>query len=310
MKKRIAVGTRGSALALRQAELVVRALQEHHRGVVFEKKVIRTLGDRVSSLPLSRIGGRGLFVKEIENALLEGEIDMAVHSVKDLPARLPPGLILAAVPLREDPRDAWVSPRGRRLVELSPGDRVGTSSLRRAAQLLHYRPGLRIVPLRGNLHTRLRKAEELEGIVVALAGMRRLGLEEQVTEVLSPALCLPAVGQGALGVEVRLADEEAQELARPLNHLPTFRAVAAERSFLDRVEGGCQVPVAARAVEEGGSLFLAGMVAGVGGEPFFYDEMQGAAERADELGRALADRLRQAGAAAVLDQLREGGKRR
>ena len=235
-------------MALRQAEEVKDLLLQLHPGLEVELVKIRTTGDKITEAPLARIGSKGIFVKEIEEALLRGEIDLAVHSMKDLPTRLPPGLTIGAVPPREDPRDALVSRDGRHLHELPPGVKIGTSSLRRRVQLLRIKASWQIVPLRGNLDTRLRKLREgeVEAIVVASAGLRRLGLQHQARQLLPPELLLPAAGQGALAVECREGDG-VMELLGPLNHPQTALEVRAERAFLERMGGGCQVPMGALA---------------------------------------------------------------
>ena len=261
------IGTRGSALALWQAEWVKSQLLSGERELVVELVIIKTTGDKILDVPLAKVGGKGLFVKEIEEALLQGRADLAVHSVKDMPAELPEGLHLAAMPRREDPRDALISKNGAGLDKLPHRARVGTSSLRRAAQLLHLRPDLRIETLRGNVDTRLRKLESegLDAIVLAAAGLKRMELSQVISEYLEPERILPAVGQGALGIETRIADLSTNEIVASLIHQQTVTTVRAERAFLKRLEGGCQVPIGAYATMEGETLILTGMVADLKG---------------------------------------------
>ncbi|MDP2952425.1 MAG: hydroxymethylbilane synthase, partial [Chloroflexota bacterium] len=233
MRSPVICGSRGSPLALHQTQQVLDRLQAGYAGVQFQLKVIRTEGDRDRRRPLSEMGGRGVFVRELETALLRKEIDMAVHSLKDLPTQTPPGLVLAAFSEREEFRDALVSPRwGCPLAELPPGASLGTGSPRRAAQLLAFRPDLKMVELRGNVDTRLRKAQDLDGIIVAAVGLERLGYQGSITQYLPPDMCLPAPGQGALAVEVRADDEDMKTLVSAADHLPTRQAVVAERAFL------------------------------------------------------------------------------
>ena len=294
-------------MALRQAEEVKDLLLQLHPGLEVELVKIRTTGDKITEAPLARIGSKGIFVKEIEEALLRGEIDLAVHSMKDLPTRLPPGLTIGAVPPREDPRDALVSRDGRYLHELSPGVKIGTSSLRRRVQLLRIKASWQIVPLRGNLDTRLRKLREgeVEAIVVASAGLRRLGLQHQARQLLPPELLLPAAGQGALAVECREGDG-VMELLGPLNHPQTALEVRAERAFLERMGGGCQVPMGALARSVQGQVRLRGMVSSLDGRRFFVGEEEGLG--AEEVGRRLAERLLREGAEKVLEEIYAEGE--
>lgn len=253
----IIVGTRQSALALTQTGQVIEQLEklclEHGIPIAFEIRKIVTRGDRILDVTLSKVGGKGLFVKEIEQALLDGEIDMAVHSMKDMPWELPDGLVLGCVPTRVDPRDCLVSRDGAGLAALPAGAKVGTSSLRRSSQLRHARPDLAIEPIRGNIDSRLRKLETegFAAIVLAAAGLARIGWKDRASEFLPPEVCLPAVGQGALGIECRGDDKELLELLSLYNDRSTALAVAAERSFLGRLNGGCQVPIGAHAVQVG-----------------------------------------------------------
>ncbi|MCD6293577.1 MAG: hydroxymethylbilane synthase, partial [Deltaproteobacteria bacterium] len=239
----IRIGTRGSKLALRQSEWIKKQLEMRHSGIRVDLIKIKTTGDKILDTPLSKIGGKGLFVKEIEEALLESRVDVAVHSMKDVPAQLPKDLMLSTFPPREDPSDALIAEGECRLNQLPKGTKVGTSSLRRGAQLLHFRPDLKLVPLRGNVDTRLNKLKsgDLQAIILATAGLNRLGLSNVITQTIPFHQLLPAVGQGALGLEVRRGDRETIDLLDFLNHEDTQTAVAAERAFLKTLEGGCQV---------------------------------------------------------------------
>lgn len=262
MTRKLIVATRKSQLALAQTRAWVRSF-EQATGVVTEELLVTTSGDRVQDVPLSSIGGKGLFVKEIEEALRDGRADLAVHSSKDLPAELAPSLVIGCIPEREDPRDVVVTRSGSSFDALPPKSRVGTSSLRRQTFLRTLRPDLEYVPLRGNVDTRLRKCAEgvVDAIVLARAGLRRLGLDDRATEVLDPSRCLPAVGQGALAIERRADDAEVADLLSRLSHADTAIAVAAERGVMTAVEGSCQVPVAAYGVRDGESLWLRAMLA-------------------------------------------------
>jgi hydroxymethylbilane synthase len=259
MKKTWTVGTRGSKLALRQTQMVVDALREANPGHEFPIRTIRTTGDTVWDRPLAQIGGKGLFVKEIEEELVHGGIDIAVHSMKDLPAELAAGLVIGAVMVREDPRDAFVSTRLTSISELHGGNRVGTGSTRRKAQLRRYCDGVQVVPLRGNVDTRLRKLteERLDGIILAAAGIRRLGLEQVITEIIPSDIMVPTAGQGAIGIEIRRGDEAAGLLGS-LNHERTHREIAMERAVQGAVGGGCSIPLGihARIEDDGIDLSL------------------------------------------------------
>ncbi len=310
----LVIGTRGSQLALWQANHVADRLRAVFPDVSVRLETIKTTGDKILDVPLAEVGGKALFVKEIEEALLEGRVDLAVHSMKDVPTDLPLGLAIVAITERADPFDVLISRTGARLTDLPAGARVGTSSLRRQAQLLHHRPDLTIVGLRGNLDTRLRKleGEGLDAIVLAAAGVKRLGWMERITEFLSPEVCLPAIGQGALGIEScepraesREAGTEARvvEMARVLDHHETHLAVLAERAFLRRLEGGCQVPFAAHAALNGGRILLRGLVASPDGRRLVRGEGGGAAEEAEAVGCALAEDLLGRGAAEILQAI-------
>ena len=263
MSGRVVVATRRSKLALAQARAWMQELAASHEGLEIDELHVTTTGDRVQDRALNEIGGKGLFIKEVEEALLDQRADLAVHSMKDVPAELAPSLRIGCVPRREDPRDVVVTRDGRLLEELPGGSRVGTSSLRRGVQLSAWRPDLEIVPLRGNVDTRLGKCAEgeVEAVVLARAGLTRLGLLDRVTETLDPERCLPAVGQGALAVEQRADDERIAAILAPLTDAETALTVAAERDVMIAVEGSCQVPVAAYAMRQGDKLWLRGMLA-------------------------------------------------
>jgi hydroxymethylbilane synthase len=287
------LGTRGSKLALHQSEWFQSRIHAVMPDVQVTLRKIQTSGDKIVDVPLAKIGGKGLFVKEIEEALLAGEIDLAVHSMKDVPAQLPKGLEILCVPPREDARDALISRDGRSFKDLPRGATIGTASLRRQAQLLNARPDLRIVMLRGNLDTRLRKLKEgqFDAIVLAAAGLHRLAWAHEITEYLDPSVSLPAIGQGALGIEGRSDDQFVRSVLDRLNDRATATTVTAERAFLARLEGGCQVPIAAYATLSDGQVMLDGLVAGVDGKTVLRDRIQGSSHDAHALGVQLAGRL-------------------
>lgn len=299
------VGTRASRLALWQAEWV-RAQLERDPNVKVTLHKITTSGDKILDVPLAKIGGKGLFVKEIEEALLRGDIDLAVHSMKDVPTVLPDTLDIFAMTEREDPRDA-ISTRYpiTGIDDLPIGATIGTSSLRRQAQLLHRRPDFKIVPLRGNLDTRLRKLQEgeFEAVIVAAAGVKRLGFESQITAYLSVDQSLPAMGQGVLGIECRRDDTVVQEHIARLNHPPSASAVRAERALVDRLEGGCQVPIGAHAVVTDSSLRLDALVASIDGTHIIRNDIVGSVEDAVTLGITLAEQLLSKGADKILAEV-------
>ena len=304
-RRSLVLGTRGSRLAIWQAEWVQARLREIAPDVPVTLRRIKTSGDKILDVPLAKIGGKGLFVKEIEEALLQGAIDLAVHSMKDVPTALPGGLDIVCVPEREDPRDALVSRDGKRLDQLPQDARVGTSSLRRQAQLLHRRPDLKIEMLRGNLDTRLRKLRdgEFEAIVLAAAGLRRMEWDGQITEYLPPAVSLPAIGQGALGIEGRRDDAFVRDIVSALEHPPTRVAVTAERALLERLEGGCQVPIAAHATLAGERLRLEGLVASVDGRRVIRDVVEGPVADARKIGLRLGEQLLRGGGEAILKEI-------
>ena len=300
----LTIATRGSRLALWQAEHI-KALVEKAGGCSVELLVLKTKGDIILDVPLAKVGGKGLFVKEIEEALLDGRADFAVHSMKDVPMDLPEGLILGAVPEREDPADLFLSARYKGVDDLPQGARVGTSSLRRQAQLLTMRPDLEIISLRGNVDTRLKKLldGQFDAIIMAAAGINRLGLTAPYTARLAAPAFLPACGQGALGIEFREDRADLRSLLAFLNHAPTASAVAAERGFLAGLEGGCQVPIAGFAVLQGSTLTLEGLVADPQGKRIIRRQTTGPVDKARELGLALAEEVKQAGGAELLREL-------
>jgi len=299
------IGTRASRLALWQAEWV-RAQLEQDSNVQVTLHKIKTSGDKILDVPLAKIGGKGLFIKEIEEALLRGDIDLAVHSMKDVPTALPDSLEIFAMTEREDPRDA-ISTRFPivGIDDIPAGATIGTSSLRRQAQLLHHRPDFKIVPLRGNLDTRLRKLQdgEFDAVIVAAAGVKRLGLESQITAYLPVSQSLPAMGQGVLGIECRRDDTVVQEYIGRLNHAPSAFAVRAERALVDRLEGGCQVPIGAHAVVTNSSLRLDALVASVDGTRIIRNNITGSVEDAAALGITLAEQLLSKGADKILAEV-------
>ena len=283
------------------------AVFRHLTGITVEIIVIKTSGDGFVDRAIQFVGGKGVFTKEIEEALLGGEIDLAVHSMKDLPTELPEGLVIAAVPEREDPRDVVVSRNNIRLEHLPKGASVATGSLRRKAQILNYRSDLSLVPIRGNVDTRLRKleTERLDAIVVAAAGLKRLGRQDRISEYLPPDICLSAVAQGALAIETRV-DKPSRQAVAFMNHDSSFLEVAAERAFLRKLGGGCHVPIAARAVVDGELINLTGMVADTDGRRVCRGSISGPTAEAVALGTALAERLLREGAGEMLGGLTTG----
>ena len=302
--KTVRIGTRGSALALAQANWLKGELERQWPHAEVNLRIIKTSGDRFVEASLQAIGGKGVFTKEIEEALLSGEIDLAVHSMKDLPTELAPGLAIIAVPEREDPRDVLVARSGARLSELPAGARIGTGSLRRKAQLLHYRADLSVAPIRGNIDTRLKKldAGEADALVMAAAGLKRIGREDRISEFLPGDICVGAAAQGALAVEAR-DDDPLREEYEFLDDMPTHLEVQGERALLKRLGGGCHVPVGARAQVYGELIEIIGVVADPGGHELFKAELAGLAMKAEELGKELADRLLSLGAQKLLARL-------
>jgi hydroxymethylbilane synthase len=302
--KPIRIGSRGSTLALVQARSVKAAIENAQPEAQVEIVVIKTSGDRFVDVPMQSIGGKGLFTKEIEDALLNKKIDIAVHSMKDLPTELPDGLTIAAIPPREDPRDVLVSRNKDKLQRLSSGSKVGTGSLRRRAQILHYRADLSVVPIRGNVDTRLKKldAGEVDALIMAAAGLKRIGQEDRIVEFIPLDICVSAVGQGALALETREGAWVRETLAL-LHDDKTDREVSAERAFLQRLGGGCQVPIGARAAVEGAKLQIVGVIANPDGTTLCRGEKSGQTSEAADLGRALAEQLLREGADKILGSL-------
>ncbi|HEY7885013.1 MAG TPA: hydroxymethylbilane synthase [Cellvibrionaceae bacterium] len=302
---RVRIATRKSLLALWQAEFVKAELERHHPGVVVELVPLVSRGDKILDVPLAKVGGKGLFVKELEEAMLAGEADIAVHSMKDVPMEFPEGLGLAVICEREDPTDAFVSNRYQTLGELPAGSVVGTSSLRRQCQILARRPDLTVKFLRGNVQTRLQKLDngDYDAIVLASAGLLRLELEARIASRLAPEESLPAGGQGAVGIECRRDDSDLVELLQPLHHTSTAECVIAERAMNRRLEGGCQVPIACYAIHVPEGLWLRGLVGSPDGTRMIADEIRGPVAEADKLGITLAERLLKAGAGVILAEV-------
>jgi len=301
----IVIGSRGSQLALWQANWVKSELERLHDNVDIDIRIIATSGDIIQDVPLAKIGGKGLFVKEIEEALLANEIDLAVHSMKDVPMELPTELGISVITKRENPLDALISKNGEKLADLPQGATIGTSSLRRSSQLLKYRGDFKIHPLRGNVDTRLRKVEEgkYDAILLASAGLNRLGWANRITEEISHDILLPAMGQGALGIETRLDDTKIYDFISTLNHEQTHYAVSAERSLVGRLDGGCQVPIGAYARVEKGLITLKGLVASLDGEIIYKLENVGPVDDAINIGQELGAQLLKMGANEILEKL-------
>jgi len=300
MSRKIVVGSRGSKLAMIQTESVVASIRKARPGTEVSISRIVTRGDQNHHIPLEAVAGQGIFVKELEEALLDGRIDLAVHSLKDMPGQLPDGLYLAAVAERSDPRDVLISKGDQKLAELAPGARIGTGSTRRAAQLTAYRSDLKITSIRGNVDTRINKVAEGEcdGVILAAAALERLGWEDRISEYLPVENFLPAVGQGTLAVETRSDDKETAGIIAPLNHLPTWQCITAERAFLRTLGGGCQAPIAALGTIEGTTLTLRldGMVIETTGNRVLRDTEEGSPSSAEQIGIGLAQRLLAEGA--------------
>jgi hydroxymethylbilane synthase len=303
--RKLVIASRESALAMWQAHHIQARLQALYPDASVEILGMTTTGDQILDSPLARIGGKGLFVKELEQALADGRADLAVHSMKDVPMNLPEGFALAATGEREDPRDAFVSVRYQRLEDLPEGSVVGTSSLRRQSQLQARFPHLRIESLRGNLQTRLRKLDEGQyaAIILAAAGLKRLGLEDRITQLIAPENSIPAVGQGALGIEIRADRDDMRALLQPLNHTDTAACVEAERAMSRALAGSCTVPLGAYAHIDNGALRMTGFVASVNGSEMVRDSVEGSPKDADALGRALAEKLIAHGADRILAAL-------
>mmetsp|Transcript_1751 Transcript_1751/g.1228 ORF Transcript_1751/g.1228 Transcript_1751/m.1228 type:complete len:313 (-) Transcript_1751:1861-2799(-) len=307
-KQTIKIGTRGSKLALWQAGWVKSVIEKQNPSYCVKLEVIKTKGDNILDVPLAKVGGKGLFVKEIEQAMLEGKINLAVHSMKDMPAIIPNGLCIGAVPKRENQKDVLISKKGLILSALKKGVYIGTSSLRRSAQLLAKRPDFKIVPLRGNLETRLKKlkTQNLDAIILAAAGVKRLGYEEHITQYIDENIILPAVGQGALCIETRDNDLIISEIIAPLNCKETKQAVFGERAFLSHLEGGCQVPIAASGKIENNNYILTGLVADIKGKTVLKKTMMGDLRDSESIGIELAKTLISMGADKILEKYSEG----
>lgn len=305
-KHQLVIGTRGSKLARWQAEYIADRLRKQYDGLVVRLKHIVTTGDKIVNVPLAQIGGKGLFTKELEVAMLNGEIDLAVHSLKDMPTELPAGLIFAAITERADPWDAFVSLRYHTIDELPHGASLGTSSLRRKAQLLHYRPDLRIYDLRGNIDTRLHKLVErpFDAIILAAAGLKRLGWGGEIRQILSADICLPAVGQGALAIEIRQSDDQVLAMLEFLNDESAQLATTAERAFLQTVEGGCQVPVGVFGQLIGNEIKLEAIIASLDGKILLRETRQRSKEQAGAIGRELAEQMLDKGGRQILAAIR------
>jgi hydroxymethylbilane synthase len=307
MSQTIIIATRKSPLAMWQAEHVAAELKRVHADIEVELMGMTTQGDKILDTPLAKIGGKGLFIKELEQGLIGREADIAVHSMKDVPVALPPGLHLPVIMQREDPRDAYVSHRYQTIEELPQGACVGTSSLRRQSQLAEQRPDLMIKSLRGNVNTRLGKLDdgEYDAIILAAAGLKRLGFEDRITALIGPEQSLPAIGQGAVGIECRVDDPRINDLIAPLHHQETACCVGAERAMNQRLNGGCQVPIAGYAMLESGNLWLRGLVGEPDGSRIIRGEVEGHTHEAEAMGEGLAERLLEWGADEILKSLYE-----
>jgi hydroxymethylbilane synthase len=305
MNKTIKIGTRGSRLALWQANWVKTALEAEDPSLSIELVVIKTKGDKILDVPLAKVGGKGLFVKEIEESLLNEKIDIAVHSMKDMPAQLPRGLCIAAIPQREDPQDVLISKDNRRFSQLPSGAVIGTGSLRRKAQLLFARPDLVVAPMRGNIDTRLKKleTENLDAIILAAAGVKRMRYENKITEYLDENIMLPAVGQGALCIEIRQNDPLVGPVVAVLEDPETRAVIRGERAFSERLEGGCQVPIAAHGTIHNNRFTLSGLVASVDGKTLYKHTRQGPENESATIGVELAEHLISMGAKTIIDNL-------
>ncbi len=307
MKNEVVVGSRGSKLALIQAEAVASKIREVRPDAEVTIRTITTAGDRDTQTQLEYMGATGIFVKELEAALINGTIDLAVHSLKDVPTEIAPGLCLAATIERADPRDVLISRHGN-LGRIPPKSKIGTGSLRRAVQVARIRPDLEAAGIRGNVDTRIRKAEngEFDGVVLAAAALHRLGREDEITEYLPLESFLPSAGQGALGIEIRRGEERCAEIATAINHLPTWQAVTAERAFLYALGGGCRAPIAALGTVDNGMITLKGMVASVRQNRTLSDSITGEAAKAAKIGEELAQKLLNGGASGFIAEVRDG----
>lgn len=308
MRRRVTVGTRDSALALWQTRWVIGRLKEQHPDITFEVVEMKTKGDKMLDVALAKIGDKGLFTKELEVAMQKKEIDFAVHSLKDMPTLLPEGLTIGAVCIRDNPGDALISKDGKKLAQLPRGARIGTSSLRRCAQLLSYRPDLQLESLRGNLNTRMKKlaSERLDGIILAAAGIIRMGWDDMIAEIIPFSVCLPAVGQGAIAVECRQDDRDIMELLQAVEHAETRAATDAERSLLRHLEGGCQVPIGAFAQVINQKLNLTALVSTLDGSQVIRTQGVANVDKAKELGIEVAEKLLAMGGKEILQKVRSG----
>lgn len=307
MAREIVVGTRDSALALWQTNWVVDNLRKLNPGRSFKVVSMKTQGDKILDVALAKIGDKGLFTKELEVGMLAGEIDFAVHSMKDLPTVLPEGLTIGAICKRHDPSDVLIAQSSVGLKDMPEGAKIGTSSLRRVAQLSKFRPDLEMVSLRGNLNTRMAKLERenLDGIILAAAGVERMGWSDRITERIPFDVCLPAVGQGSVGIEIRENDSEVYEVVNKLNHAPSEAAIVAERAMLKKLEGGCQIPIGALGRVDGDKMTLEGCVASLNGEKLIRNKVEGSVSEAASLGVALAEKLLDMGAMEILKSVRQ-----
>ena len=303
---KVTIGSRGSPLALWQANWVKDLLLGHHSDLAVDIKIIKTSGDRIQDVPLAKIGGKGLFVKEIEEGLLKREVDFAVHSMKDMPIIFPLNLCIACVTKRENPFDALISRNNIKLDDLPKGAKIGTGSLRRMSQLLYYRPDLNLVPLRGNLETRLKKLETegLDAIILAAAGLIRLGWNDCITEIIPPEILLPAMGQGAVGIETRKNDVDNQILLADMDDEQTHYALDAERALVSQLEGGCNVPIGSFATLNGDQITLRGLVASLDGKTMYKKELTDLKTNAVALGRRMGDELIEMGADRIMQEIK------
>ncbi len=304
--RKVTIGSRGSPLALWQANWVKDLLQSHHSDLEVDIKIIKTSGDKIQDVPLAKIGGKGLFVKEIEEGLLKKEVDFAVHSMKDMPIEFPINLCIACVTKRENPFDALISKKDIKLNDLPKGAKIGTGSLRRMSQLLHYRPDLNLVPLRGNLETRLKKLETegLDAIILAAAGLIRLGWNDRISEIISPEILLPAMGQGAVGIETRKNDVDNQILLADIDDEETHYTLDAERALVTELEGGCNVPIGSYATISGDQITLTGLVASLDGKTMYKKELTDVKTNATALGRKVGGELIEMGADRIMQEIR------
>lgn len=305
MKEKIIIGTRGSQLALWQANHIKSEIEKHFPELDVELSIIKTTGDRITDRPLAMVGGKGLFVKEIESALLNNDIDLAVHSMKDMPGQLPEGLIIGAVPERENPFDVLISKDNKPLKDYETGAKIGTSSLRRASQIKHVRPDVEIESIRGNLDTRIKKlqAGDYDAIVLAAAGLRRLGQENVISEYLDDTVMIPAVGQGALCIETRENDPDIQQIMDKLDHSDTRTCVSGERAFLKQIEGSCHIPVACYGKMTDGGVELIAVVASEDGKTLIREQVTTPVDRVESAGRKLADQVLESGGKQILESL-------